>query len=392
MAKMKNVAVGGVVAAKHMNQLIATANVVRSMSGNVIHTPNSIHIPESKPFWDMPVTYRAIQAYTNTTDEFPMGSVVKVVSAFKPSSKQAMYRGWTAYVSGVDDTTEAKGSEGFLGYAIVTRPIGYQYRGAGEIAIAGEVPALVKQPADLVAVAPGYRYAVVDANNPTTTERMFLRIYGKHKFGTVPAFRVLYEDLSGPDQDPAVELTEPHWALITLDMGSELNGCSTVKNDYTSAITDGQPAEIKEHEDGYLVVDRPSEDSIPASRLVFPVGVVGPSDDNPYGFARTGSEPIWVSYTGTAPAIGDEVGTVTDSFDFQAGNTGFMCIGVDEDNEKCLIRPAGGSGASIQVVQVTGTPSAGSVAVKNVTLKGDLTLSPNYELSGDAYSVGYYKE
>jgi hypothetical protein len=53
---------------------------------------------------------------------------------------------------------------------------------------------------------------------------------------------------------------------------------------------------------------------------------------------------------------------------------------------------AGGGSATLQVVQITSAVSAGTCSVKNVSVKSDPTLSPNYELSGDAYTVNYYKE
>jgi len=53
------------------------------------------------------------------------------------------------------------------------------------------------------------------------------------------------------------------------------------------------------------------------------------------------------------------MGTVTDSFDFAVGNSGFMCVGVDVANEKCLIRPnSGGSGGIPVPAKVTGKSGA----------------------------------
>ena len=53
-----------------------------------------------------------------------------------------------------------------------------------------------------------------------------------------------------------------------------------------------------------------------------------------------------MSYTGTAPAIGDEMGTVIDSFDFEKDKTGFMCVGVDTGGSKCLVRPFSNRGGT----------------------------------------------
>jgi hypothetical protein len=60
----------------------------------------------------------------------------------------------------------------------------------------------------------------------------------------------------------------------------------------------------------------------------------------------------------------------------------------------CLIRfPVGGSGggSTIKLVQAQADGSNGSVSVKDVILKSDLTASPNFEITGSAYNVAYLK-
>jgi hypothetical protein len=52
---------------------------------------------------------------------------------------------------------------------------------------------------------------------------------------------------------------------------------------------------------------------------------------------------------------------------------------------------ASGSGAALQFVQAVADGSAGSVSVKQIQLKADITASPNFEQSGDAFTVNYFK-
>jgi len=365
------------------NQLVDTANVVNTMTGNVIHGAHGIHIPKQKAVRDVPITYKSIPAMGVDGERYEVGTVVRITGAFGPSVDEAVSADWIAYVCAVGQTDSAAYCTGHIGYGVVTETVAYD-EGIGEVAVWGEVPVLVTQVAGQVAASPGYQYAVIDTDGIVPG---IPKVYGKLKSGCVASFRVLFEDISGDD------LTQPHWALVRVDMGNEIDDqCVSIKSEYTSDIVDGEPVEITGEEDGYLVVDRPSEDSIPAPRILFPVGKIGASTDNPYGFARAGTTPIWVSYTGDDPAIGDEVGTVADSFDFAVGNSGFMCVGVDAANSKCLVRPNSGSGSGgsgLQMVRAVSNGASGVVNVKKVSMLANVAVVPNFELTGDAYSVVY---
>jgi len=78
---------------------------------------------------------------------------------------------------------------------------------------------------------------------------------------------------------------------------------------------------------------------------------------------------------------------------FAPSPTGTLAIPVRTSDGRTVLFQGGGS-ATLQVVQVTSAASQedGTVTVKNVSIKSDPTASPNYELSGDAYLVNFFKE
>jgi hypothetical protein len=51
----------------------------------------------------------------------------------------------------------------------------------------------------------------------------------------------------------------------------------------------------------------------------------------------------------------------------------------------------GGGGETSPIVQAQSNGSNGVVSVKNIMLKSDGSLSPNFETVGDAYTVNYFK-
>jgi len=93
-----------------------------------------------------------------------------------------------------------------------------------------------------------------------------------------------------------------------------------------------------------------------------------------------------VSYVGDDPAIGDEMGTVTDSFDFEKDKTGFMCVGVDTGGSKCLVRPFSSGGVSYLDLsspspdaRVTLAYTSGTTAVELYTDESVFTEPLDYE-------------
>ena len=105
---------------------------------------------------------------------------------------------------------------------------------------------------------------------------------------------------------------------------------------------------------------------------------------------------IAVRYSGSPPAIGDEVGTASGSWTVVAGNTGFTVLGVDAVNLLVYVRPSGGGGSAVafdvvQAIEAAGTgANAGTIGVKSIVLKSDLTASPNFVQTGSRKVVGYY--
>ncbi len=51
----------------------------------------------------------------------------------------------------------------------------------------------------------------------------------------------------------------------------------------------------------------------------------------------------------------------------------------------------GGGGSTIKLVQAQAAGEYGQVSVKDIILKSDLSASPNFEVTGDAYNIAYLK-
>jgi len=388
MNNIREIKPNGIIYAAEYNKLVDAANKVNGMTGNVIRTPDGIHIPTQKGIGNLSIYYSEVPAVAASgTSKFTVGTVVRVTKAVPPTENvYDLYSEWAAFVVAPKDVSTDQNADGHIGYAVVTEEIDYDNATVGAVAISGQIPVLVKQPSGLSEIPPGNKYAVLDIENGTETESDVLTVYGKNYPSGVAAFRILYEQ-EEEDLEEGQTLQDPHWALVQVDFGSEIdNDCVSIKSEYTEQIIDGQPVEITGDEDGYLLVDRPSDDSIPAPRILFPIGAVGTASGNPYGFARLGTAPIWVDYTGDEPAIGDDMGTVADEFTFQLGNTGFMCVGVDADNDKALIVANSGGTASITLAQATGSGTDGSIVVKNLQLVDGV---PNFEQTGDSYIINY---
>lgn len=139
----------------------------------------------------------------------------------------------------------------------------------------------------------------------------------------------------------------------------------------------------------YLKVGKPTADS--QHQVVFNGGWVLPYQKFSKGtleFTRSG---ICAGYNGTAPTIGSNVGTQTGSWKMKSGNLGWLVLAVDTARSLVYIRPSGGGGSTLSVVQAVADGSNGSVSVKTVVHKVDLSASPNFYQSGDATTVNYFK-
>lgn len=142
----------------------------------------------------------------------------------------------------------------------------------------------------------------------------------------------------------------------------------------------------------YFKVAKPSANNVTAV-LVIPFGIqpgkvgVGTMDDRYAGLP--------VLYSGSTPAIGSTLGTASGSFLAAPGGTGFVVMSVDAANSRAFCRAAsaggGGGSASLQIVQAVANGSAGVVSTKVMTLKADVSASPNFTLATTAANANYFK-
>jgi len=149
-----------------------------------------------------------------------------------------------------------------------------------------------------------------------------------------------------------------------------------------------------------LDIRKPTADSIPASRIVFPIDVIYAAPKYQYGCVHEGMDLMLVSYEGADPVKDDVMGVVSGSCNMKKDNTGFVAVAVDTTNKKVWVRPQSGGGGgpvNIQLVQVTrlgptGSVGTGSTAyVKPIQLLPDTSQVPNFEIVPDSteFSIVY---
>jgi hypothetical protein len=108
-------------------------------------------------------------------------------------------------------------------------------------------------------------------------------------------------------------------------------------------------------------VIRPDADSIDCSRCVILPGSELDTEEISLGCVFP-TRPIIARFDtdGGIPAIGDSLGTQTDSWELLTGNTGFICLGVvDETEGLCLVRPFASSGGRL----ITDTIDCGELVI-----------------------------
>lgn len=112
--------------------------------------------------------------------------------------------------------------------------------------------------------------------------------------------------------------------------------------------------------DGTAVVQRPSEDNIDASLVIFNGNEEVASGQSGLGYSPfDGIYPV--TFSGSA-SIGDDLGTEADSFDLLVDNTGMTYIGSD-DGSKANVRPKAGSGTTILWAKITVVGDANNYTV-----------------------------
>lgn len=190
---------------------------------------------------------------------------------------------------------------------------------------------------------------------------------------------------------PALAVQLPYRAAVIMDDSIDcdtLYGVAEI-HDYDSATQNPK-------------VRRPTTDSIPAPAcVVFPGSKIAHSATarvEAADFSRD-SKPVLVTLdtSSSAPAIGNTVGTMAGSWGMKVGNFGFVVVGIAHNSSPYVVyvRPAGAGGggglASLLIVQATANGSSGSISAKTMTLKSDVTLSPNYTLAANAVTYSYFK-
>lgn len=131
-------------------------------------------------------------------------------------------------------------------------------------------------------------------------------------------------------------------------------------------------------------VKRPTGDGVANAQLIFGAAHLASSDDEISG-AFNVDKPLWVAFdtvNGT-PVLGDDVGTLTDSYKMAKGNAGFKCLDFNAAEGLCLVRPFS---TSLMVFNKLGDiPSA---SVTGDTVGPWLTLAETFDLTAGAWLLG----
>jgi hypothetical protein len=168
--------------------------------------------------------------------------------------------------------------------------------------------------------------------------------------------------------------------------------CVLAKNVSGVEVHAGEPLEIvgRGEDDGleFILVDLPSDDSVAAANIVFPIATIGVDDPEWFGCVHGGISLIFVEYDGDNPDVNDEVGVQNGSKKFKKGNTGFKALAVDTANKKVWIRPLSGGGSSLTLVRAKANGAGGLILVDRVTLGPNPAAIPNFIL-GDESTLVY---
>lgn len=92
----------------------------------------------------------------------------------------------------------------------------------------------------------------------------------------------------------------------------------------TDSIPAYSPAEIYGYDEDRTLVRKPTADSIPPGRLIFPITDI-PANSNGKGYNAFDVSPFVTSAEPSEP--GAEFGTIANSFELAEGNTGFVALG-----------------------------------------------------------------
>lgn len=129
----------------------------------------------------------------------------------------------------------------------------------------------------------------------------------------------------------------------------------------------------------YIVV-RPTEDSLPQARLILSGGHAVAAEAAFMGSQSTDALNA-AADTGQTVAVGDDIGTQTDSYLLKVDNTGFKALNYDTTEGLCLVRPFS-SGGGVQYFDLLTTPGYIGDILGRVFF-----TAPVSTLSGTAYST-----
>jgi hypothetical protein len=151
------------------------------------------------------------------------------------------------------------------------------------------------------------------------------------------------------------------WKAVVNSSASKIAPASIVEKDGHSA-------------NGVQKIKVPSADNLDAALCMITPALCAIPAGGP-GLATEAVCGGLVTYDGTAPAAGDECGTVSGSTKIKKSNTGFKAGGAS--GGRANIAPMGGS--TLPLVATVAAPSGGSVSVKFANADGSLV--------GNAFSV-----
>lgn len=126
--------------------------------------------------------------------------------------------------------------------------------------------------------------------------------------------------------------------------------------------------------------------------------VLADTPDGDTGYcALSGIFPCKLNITAEADEYANIVDAQPEALDTQSGASTVRIwwkeagTGTDKWGLVELGRASGGGGSTIKLVQAQADGAYGQVSVKDIILKSDLTASPNFETTGDAYNIAYLK-
>ena len=138
-----------------------------------------------------------------------------------------------------------------------------------------------------------------------------------------------------------------------------------------------------EEKDLYTVI-RPTSDNLPNAKIFFGSGKAKAEE-----FFQLGScldtRRVIVDESGGVPSVGEEIGTVSDSYKMKLGNTGFIVLDYNTDEKIAMVRSNSGGGNLLTLAEAN-TANAGNVDVWAIQF---IDGTPNFETVGASFACKY---